>query len=273
MYKLSIALLACLPLLIALEGCGARKAQRSPNSVDSKTIHLFNGKTLDGWYSFIQNRGKNSDLKHVFTVQNGLIHVSGEEYGSIISDKEYSNYKLNVEFKWGEKTYSPRVNNARDNGVLIHSTGEDGGYNGIWMHSIECQIIEGGTGDFLVVGDGTEKFSLSSHVAAQKQNGTYIFQPDGSLSTIYAGRINWFGRDAGWEDVKGFRGANDIEKPAGEWNTMEIIAEKDKVSIILNGTLVNQALNVLPSKGHIQLQSEGAEIFFRQVDITSLATK
>jgi len=70
--------------------------------------------------------------------------------------------------------------------------------------------------------------------------------------------------------VKGFRGENDIEKPTGEWNRIECIAMDDKISIILNGTLVNQALKVKPSSGRIQIQSEGAEIFFKRIDLTPL---
>jgi len=253
-------------------GCGIAKHGNSGSS-SGKTIRLFNGKNLDGWYSFVQHRGRNNDPKKVFTADSGVIHVSGEEYGSIITNEEFDNYKLVVEFKWGTNTYAPRVDNARDNGVLLHSTGEDGGYSGIWMHSIECQIIEGGTGDFLVVGDSGPNFSLTSPVAPQKQNGAYVFQPNGSLATIHGGRINWFGRDPNWKDVKGFRGKNDIEKPTGEWNHMECVAEGDKIDIFLNGTLVNRALNVKPSRGRIQIQSEGAEIFFRKVDLTPLQTK
>ncbi len=274
MNKISLAFFAFLSSLMIMEGCHtAKKSQNSGNIVSVKTINLFNGNNLDGWYPFIQHRGRDNDPKKVFTVQDGVIHVSGEEYGSIITKEEYGNYKLVAEFKWGTQTYAPRVDNARDNGVLVHSTGEDGGYSGIWMHSIECQIIEGGTGDFLVVGDGSPTFSLTSPVAPEKQNGTYIFQPGGSLATINGGRINWFARDANWKDVKGFRGKNDIEKPVGEWNQIECIVEGDKISIILNGTLVNQALNVKPSKGRIQIQSEGAEIFFRRVELTPLNTK
>ncbi len=251
-----------------MEGCRtAKTSQNSRNIVHSKIINLFNGKNLDGWYSFIKHRGRDNDPKKVFTVHDGSIHISGEEYGSIITKEEYDNYKLVVEYKWGTHTYAPRMDNARDNGVLIHSIGADGGYTGIWMHSIQCQIIEGGTGDLLIVGDGSPTFALTSHVAPEKQNGTYIFQPKGSLATINDGCINWFAHDPNWKDVKGFRGKNDIEKPAGEWNRIECIAEGDKISIFLNGTLVNQALHVKPSKGHIQIQSEGAEIFFRRVEL------
>ncbi len=274
MNKFFLVSFAVLSLLIIMEGCNPAKiSQNTGNVVRSKTINLFNGKNLDGWYTFLQYRGRDNDPKKVFTVHDGLIRISGEEWGCITTNKEYSNYKLVVEFKWGIDTYAPRIDNARDNGILLHSNGIDGGMEGIWMHSIECQIIEGGTGDFIVVGDGSPQFAITSPVATEKQGGTYIFEPQGSLETINGGRINWFGRDPNWKDVKGFRGKNDIEKPAGEWNRIECIAVGDKISIILNGTLVNQALNVKPSRGRIQIQSESAEIFFRKVELTPLNIK
>jgi hypothetical protein len=231
---------------------------------------LFNGKNLDGWYTFIQGRGRNNDPHKVFTVQNGLIRISGEEFGCITTNDEFENYKLLVEFKWGDSTYTPRVDNARDSGVLLHSIGEDGGSSGIWMHSIECQIIEGGTGDFIVVGDGSKNFSLTCPVAPEQQDGSYVYQPSGNVITINEGRINWFGRDPEWKDVKGFRGAKDVEKPAGEWNQIECIVNGKEILIYLNGTLVNQAVDVQPQKGKIQIQSEGAEIFFKRIEIVSL---
>jgi hypothetical protein len=265
----SFALVVVCSLMAGACHSPKKTGQTLPN-VQAPTKKLFNGKNLDGWYTFIQHRGKAQDPKNVFTVKDGMIHISGEEYGSIVTNEEYSDYKLVVEFKWGTRTYAPRAENARDNGVLIHSTGEDGGYSGIWMHSIECQIIEGGTGDFLVVGDGSPAFSLTSSVAPQKQNGTYIFQPGGSPVTIHGGRINWFARDPNWADVKGFRGKQDVEKPTGEWNRMECIAEGDKATIILNGIIVNQASGIRPSRGRIQVQSEGAEMFVRTVELSPL---
>ena len=267
MNKVFFASLILLSSLMISAGCGTAK---SANSSGTSATKLFNGKNLDGWYTWVQHRGRDTDPKKVFTVHDGLIHVSGEEYGCITTNEEYSNYKLVLEFKWGEKTYAPRKDNARDNGLLIHSRGADGGYSGIWMHSIECQIIEGGTGDFLVVGDGSKNFELSSPIDPKKPNGANVFQPNGTLTTINRGRINWFARDPAWKDIKGFRGKNDIEKPAGEWNIMEVTAQGDKVDIYLNGTLVNQAINVKPSSGRIQLQSEGAETFFRKVELTRL---
>ncbi len=238
-----------------------------------KTIKLFNGKNLNGWYSFIEKRGRDNDVNKVFTVENKMIRISGEEFGSILTNEEYENYKLKVEFKWGSKTYPPRVANARDSGILLHSTGADGGYHGIWMCSIECQIIEGGTGDILVVGDGSKKYELTANVAPKLEGGGNVFQPNGQPLIINGGRIDWFNRDPQWKDVIGFVGEKDIEKSAGKWNTVECIAEGDRISVYVNKILVNQAYRVKPSKGRIQIQSEGAEMFVRKVELTPLIIK
>jgi hypothetical protein len=234
------------------------------------TIPLFDGESLDGWYTFLQHRGRNNDPKKVFSVVDGMIRISGEEWGSLTTTEEFENYRLLTEFKWGNETFEPRLNNARDCGLLLHSQGEDGGSQGIWMHSIECQIIEGGTGDIIIVGDGTDNFRVTSTVAIHKQGNSFVFQPDGRMETINSGRINWFGRDENWKDTLGFRGKNDVENPVGKWNTLECIAYKNHFIIYLNGVLVNEATGVKPQKGKIQIQSEGAEIFFRRVDLIHL---
>lgn len=257
-------------VLLSLVGTPQRNKSELSNTANKeavKTIRLFNGKNLDGWYTFIKDRGRGNDPKGVFTVKDGMIHISGEEWGCITTHNEYENYTLTAEFKWGGKTCEPRINNARDGGILVHSTGIDGGYSGTWMHGIECQIIEGGTGDLLVVGDGSNNFAITCPVAAEKQKSSYLFKENGAPVTIHAGRINWWGRDDDWDDVKNFRGKQDVEKPLGEWNRMECIVDGKNISIVLNGILVNRAGNVLPSKGRIQIQSEGAEMLFRRIEL------
>jgi len=233
-----------------------------------KSSSLFNGKNLKGWYTFVQKRGKNIDPQHVFTVVDQQIRISGEEWGCITTKKVFENYRLKLEFRWGGKTEGNRVNKARDSGILLHSNGEDGGSAGIWMHSIECQIIEGGTGDILVVGDGSEKFSITASVASEKQAGSYRYQEGGAPAILNKGRLNWYGRDENWQDVIGFKGKQDIEKPMGEWNTLECMANGNEIIVYLNGVLVNRAREVRPAKGRIQIQSEGAEIYVRNIELT-----
>ena len=260
MKKRKVKLISCLAILIIFFCVTSSPGQ----------VQLFDGQSLGGWYTFLQDRGRDHDPKKVFTVQDGMIRISGEEWGCITTDEEYADYKITLEFKWGELTHEPRLNNARDCGLLLHSRGEDGGSQGIWMHSLECQMIEGGTGDFIVVGDGSDAFQLTCNVRSDEQGNHYFSREHGHAHTITGGRINWWGRDPQWKDVLGFRGKQDVEKPLGQWNTLECIASGDEITVYLNGILVNKATDVRPSKGRIQIQSEAAEVFIRRIELTPL---
>jgi hypothetical protein len=89
--------------------------------------------------------------------------------------------------------------------------------------------------------------------------------------TINSGRINWLNRDPNWKDTLGFRGKQDVENPLGEWNTLECIADGERLTILLNGQVVNKASKVKPKKGKIQVQSESAEVFIRRIDLIPLS--
>lgn len=269
LFSLTILLSFLLPIQ-SIYSSGINKSWKAIGD----TIVLLNGHNLDNWYTFIKDRGVNNDPKQVFTInEEGFLRISGEEWGCITSEKEFENYKIIVEYKWGEKSFAPREEKARDSGLLIHSQGEDGAYSGTWIYSIECNIIEGGTGDFIVVADGREEFALTCLVAPEKQADAYQHHPYGSPVTIHRGRINWAFRDPEWNSEKGFRGKYDIENPAGEWNRLECVALGDEISIFLNGRLVNHAVHVSPNRGRIQLQSEGAEILFRKIVLVPLSSE
>ncbi len=250
---------------LVVPGTG-RPADRS-----SRVVHLFNGKDLTGFYTWLgapasgkEPYGKNHDPEKVFSVRDGAIRVSGKVFGGLITEKEYGNYHLVVEFKWGEKTWAPREKNARDSGILVHSTGPDGAVGGLWMRSVEFQMIEGGTGDLILVG------GVNLTADADKRGREYYYHPGASPLTLHGGRFDWFGRDPRWKDAKGFRGSQDVEKPVGQWNRIECICEGDRITNILNGRVVNAGRNCSLTRGKILFQSEGAEVFFRRIDLQPL---
>lgn len=239
-------------------------------------IVLFNGKDLTNFYTWLnapqgekQRLGKNNDPKKVFTVvtEDGkpAIRVSGEVFGCFTTEKEYKDYHLVVEFKWGKKTFPPREKATRDSGILLHCIGEDGAAGGSWMESIECQMIEGGTGDFILVGGKGKRPKITATV--RKDGNQWYFDPKGEPRKFTGGRINWYGRDPKWKDTLGFRGPNDVEKPVGEWNRIECVCSGDKITNILNGKIVNQGNKAFPTAGKILFQSEGAELFFRSIEL------
>jgi hypothetical protein len=229
----------------------------------AKPMRLFNGKNLDGWYTWLVE-SKYKDPKHVFTVEGGMIKVSGEEWGGLTTKDSYRDYHLIVEWKWGGPNLGKREGHARDSGILVHAVGEDGAHEGIWLQSIESQIIEGGSGDFILV-EGKSRPTLASRV--REFDGQPYWDESGTEKTMDRGRFNWFGRDPKWQDTLGYRGPKDVEKPMGEWNRQEVIADGGTLTNIVNGVVVNKGSHADPRAGKIQLQSEGAVIYFRRVEL------
>jgi hypothetical protein len=202
----------------------------------AREMRLFNGKNLQGWYTFFPSKGVNSDPERIISVENdGVIRVTGKEFGYFATTDEYAGYHLSFEVKWGEKKWPPRENAVRDSGVLVHMIGPDK----VWPKSWECQVQENDFGDIHHI-DG-----ISSVVNGQRRANRVI------------------------------KTANH-EKPHGEWNTVEVICDGDTATNIVNGHVVNVATGLNQTrdgsgpaliKGKIAFQSEGAECYYRNIVI------
>ncbi len=214
----------------------------------SAAITLFDGRDLANFDTFLKEHGLNNDPDHVFSVENGVIHVLGKEFGYVITKQEYANYYLRTEFKWGEGTYAPRAGQARDSGILYHVQGPQK----VWPTSVEFQIIEGGTGDFWMTDGG----------ALTGPNGVRVTGPPGS-----ALKIDRIGKGP-WNNVAGYRDpVGELERPHGQWNLLELVAQGGHVKQFVNGKLANEGSEAFPSSGKILFQSEGAEVFFRKIKL------
>lgn len=244
--------LSALMTISLFAGCVApmpSPAQKIPPH--KRAIVLFNGKNLNNFDTFLKTEGLNSDPNHVFTVEHGMVHISGKEYGYIITRQSYHDFYLRAEFKWGEGTYMDRAGKARDSGILYNIQGEQK----VWPRSIEFQIVEGGTGDFWMT-DGA---------AITGRDGVRVTGPPGK-----AEKIDHFGKGP-WENVAGFRDkVGDLEKPRGEWNLLELVTHGNDVKQYVNGKLANEGTDPFPSEGRILFQSEGAEVYFRNMKLYPL---
>src|SRR5688572_10833896 len=161
--------LASAALLTGLALTASNVAAQSAPITPKEKIVLFDGKTkkdLSEFYTWLAKFGRH-DPDKVFTVVDQVdgapaIRSSGQHYGGIVTKNNYTNYKLVAEFRWGLVTWEPRANKTRDSGILLHGQGEDGNasklFNSPWLSSVEYQIIEGGTGDVILVG-GNERGS------------------------------------------------------------------------------------------------------------------
>lgn len=279
MKKQTLSCWLCYALTLCLAAGVAYGEEASKPITPEQTIVLFNGKDLTNFYTYTADT-KYEDPLHVFTVESSVdgapaIHISGEgSFGGITTKNEYTNYRLVTEFRWGDRTWGKRKDRTKDSGILLHCTGPDGNYSNCWMSSIECQIIEGGVGDFIVVAgkdkDGKPNVPQITCEVAKDRDGEWIWKKGGEKRPFTGGRINWYGRDPDWKDVIGFRGKVDVESPGKEWTKIECICDGDKITNIVNGVVVNEATNVKPTAGKLIFQTEGAELYIRKIELHPL---
>lgn len=269
-------------LLLAVSASSLSAAEPDAKPiVPTETISLLgDGDWKRHFYSWLTDGG-HEDPRNVFTMgKDGVLHISGDGFGGLITRNEYANYYLVLEYRWGTETLLSRKGKSRDSGVLLHCQGPDGGFGGTpakpgpWMTSLECQIIEGGVGDILVLAgkdaDGNLMRAEATCNIVRDRDGEAVWSPTGTPTLFKAGRINWYGRDPDWKDVVDFRGKEDVESPGQEWTTIECFCQGDSLVYRVNGVIVNRADKVFPNHGKLLLQTEGAELFVRKMELRPL---
>ncbi len=207
------------------------------SSIHPQLSPLFNKTNFDGWHTFLKTKGVNYDPEKVFAVENGILHISGKEFGYLETEKAFKNFHLLVEFKWGKRKWPPRDADTtrRDNGILYYVPVD--AKDTVWPKSIECQIQEGDVGDFwlidsaTVVINGKRTEPMDFNRVQKKSNGEY---------------------------------------KTGKWNRVEIVSNKGHITYLVNGKVVNEASEPSLSEGRIIVQSEGAEIFYRRIELAEL---
>lgn len=240
-------------------------------ALTSSAVELFNGRDLTGWYKYLKDRGRDNDPRSVLSVTNGVIRITGEEWGALVSEKEYSDYRLTVEYRWLGTRFGIKKDWALDSGILFHSVGPDGGFEGIWMASHECNLIQGATGDFWTVHPKGSSMFLEAEVGDRLLMGKYRIWEKGGAKVRLTGndRICRFDIDPTWTDTPAAPLAVN-EHPVGEWNRVVLECRGATVDVWSNGKLVNRATRVEPARGRIQLQSEGCGVEFRRVTLERL---
>jgi hypothetical protein len=111
------------------------KNQQISRNEKTSEIRLFNGRDLSNWVFRLKDPAV--DPATVFTVQNGIIHITGSPFGYMRTKDAYSEYKLHVEWRYPVE--------ASNSGVFVHAQPPDT----IWLKCIECQLKSGNAGDFV----------------------------------------------------------------------------------------------------------------------------
>jgi hypothetical protein len=234
-------------------------AKKRPEVRSGEPVLRFNGRNLAGFYAYTKGHGY-EDPQQVFTVRDGQIRASGEDFGGLATGGNFSDYHLVVEWRWGEQTWGKRAKAARDSGILLHCVGPDGAASGQWMESIECQLIEGGCGDFILVGGRNRpRMTNETRIGPDKQP---YFEKGGAADVRDQGRINWWGRDPGWKDVLGTRDRRGIEKPQGEWNRTEVICDGDRIVVLMMTWSSTRVRPPAPPRGRSSSSRKGPRSSF-----------
>jgi hypothetical protein len=262
----------------------------SIHAADTNWVKLFNGRDWTGLDRYIAAPpgsqgplGLNNDPRNVFSITNvdgrGAIYVSGELYGGISTHTEFENLHIRVAYKWGEKKWPPRAEpkHYRDAGLLYWCIGPHGAGSGAWMRSVELNIMEKGVGQWWSVA-GTFCDVEGRNVVLEKEpNVPYRGESPGEQCVLWAPGAKTYTVKP-WE---GITSPYDFERPHGEWNIAEAIAWGPVCIHLLNGEVVLVITNPryrekenAPEqrlwRGKIQLQSEAAELFYRDFEARSI---
>lgn len=195
------------------------------------SIDLFNGRDLSGWTFFLEK----PDLKmeDVWRVEDGILVCKGEPMGYLATKDRYKNFRLVVEWRW------PPGDTPGNSGVLMRITGPPK----VLPRCVEAQLKSGDAGDIWTF----EGFPVTGDAA------------------------RW--REVDHEKLGHLAGLSKLEsneKPPGEWNRYEITLCGDKLTLCVNGKVVNEATGCEQVAGRIALQSEGGVIQFRTVRLEPL---
>lgn len=207
-------------------------------SLPQGPIDLFNGKDLHGWHADVPEMDKGSLVKSPFIVRNGLLVSLGTPGGHLITDKVYSNYRLEVEYRFAGK--------PGNCGVLVHASKPRALYD-MFPQSMEVQMEHTNAGDFWCIVEDIKVPDMVKRRGPEEKWGITE------------------GKNRRIENL-----TDDSEKPLGEWNSMIIECQGREINVWLNGDLVNNGYDCTAESGQIAVQAEGSEVEFRKITVTPL---
>ena len=199
---------------------------------------LFNGKDLAGWHIDAPALDDNPNGQKPFVVREGLLVSLAEPRGHLVSDEEFENYRLEVEYR-----FSGKPGNC---GVLVHASTPRALYD-MFPQSLEVQMHYGNAGDFWCIVEDIKVPDMEKRRGPKESWG------------ITAGK-----------ERRVHNLTDDSEHPADQWNNMVIECVDDEIKVWVNGDLVNHGFDCTASKGHLAVQAEGSEVEFRKIELTPI---
>lgn len=222
--------------MLTIAGCVALAVLTGCNppqtSPANAPVELFNGKDLAGWKHVLDDPSVPREA--VWSVKDGVLICKGTPLGVLHTERAFKNFRLVLEYRWAPGTQ------PGNSGILTRINGPSRAL----PRCAEVQLMHDNAGDVLglqgmAVAAGQPRFfEIKAHEVAG--------------------------------DIAGVKKTADAEKPGGEWNRVEVLAEGGIYTVWMNGQQINQATGVEVIAGPLGLQSEGGEIQFRRVTLTPL---
>ncbi|WP_298475376.1 DUF1080 domain-containing protein [uncultured Maribacter sp.] len=206
------------------------------------SISLFNGKNLDGWHIDVPVKDSLPDTLNPFIVKKGELISLGTPRGHLITNKSYSNYRLEVVYKF--------TGEPGNGGILLHASKPRVLYK-MFPKSIEVQMEHGNAGDFWCIHQDIEVNNMEEYRGPEEKWGIR----EGDNRRIVAIKKN-------------------LEKPLGKWNSMTIECINNQIKVWVNGHLANYGYNATTNMGAIAIaiQAEGAAVAFRKIVLTPISS-
>lgn len=234
---------------------------------------LFNGRDLDGW-TFFQDGVGQADTTKAVSVGNGVIHMLGPKhsgtaapgFGHIATTREYGDYHLRLQYRFGEARFEPRLLAKRNSGILYHMFPAR---DRVWPNSIEFQLQESDVGDAILINTRCWPGADLGGTPAWPVNASFAARPTFPPPANPRPAIE---RQSLKKNGSGFERLQD-------WNTIELIAYGDRAAHLVNGRIVNTIYDIVGqevtdrnvyrplTRGRIGLEIEGAEVMFRNIEI------
>lgn len=219
---------------------GARADSDVQPVVPERAIALFNGRDLSGWHADVPATDTNSNAPASFIVRSGMLVSLGEPRGHLLTESDYRDYRLEVEYRFPGK--------GGNCGVLVHAS-RLRALSAMFPQSIEVQMQHRNAGDFWCIEENIEVPDMETR--RPRKEGQ-----------------KWGGGPGDARRILNL--TDDSEKPLGEWNTIVIEARGRTIKVWVNGDLVNDGFGATADHGKIALQAEGTEVEFRRVEMRPL---
>lgn len=218
------------------------------SAVHAETTDLFNGRDFTGWTYFLEEKeynagGKGRIADFARVLPDGVLELNPRMHGALMTERDYKDFDLHAEFRWPEP--GPRD----DSGLFLRIRPplawdmERGEMARFYMF----QIQPGNTGDLWVMGY-SESLLRTDPERSYKPFGQRELEPGGHIR----------------RHLK----SSDAERPAGEWNALDVSVRGRTIKAWVNGRLVNEGTALADLPGRIGLESERGRIHYRNIRIT-----